>query len=65
MPWFPLAPVVTLAASLYLVVLNALDAGEGRTGLIVTAAQIVLSALYYRLVVRPRGAWIVHLPVTT
>ncbi len=65
MPWFPLAPVVTLAASLYLVVLNALDAGEGRTGLIVTAAQIALSALYYLLVVRPRGAWTVHLPVTT
>ena len=65
MPWFPLAPVVTLAASLYLVVLNALDPGEGRTGLIVTAAQIALSALYYLLVVRPRGAWTVHLPVTT
>lgn len=62
MPLFPLAPLVTLAASAYLVWLNALEGGEGRLGLYVTLGQIALSALYYALVVRPRGAWAVHLP---
>lgn len=63
MPLFPLAPVVTLTALGYVVWLNWLDPGEGRTGLLMTGAQILLSAAYYRLVLRPRGTWDVHVPV--
>lgn len=65
MPLYPLAPVVTLAALGYIVWLNWLDPGEGRTGLLMTGAQILLSAAYYRLVLRPRGQWEVHVPATS
>ncbi|MBA3878606.1 MAG: amino acid transporter [Sphingobium sp.] len=65
MPLYPLAPVVTLAALGYIVWLNWLDPGEGRTGLLMTGAQILLSAAYYRLVLRPRGNWEVHVPATS
>ncbi|MBY0283742.1 MAG: APC family permease [Sphingomonas sp.] len=65
MPLYPLAPLVTLAALGYIVWLNWLDPGEGRTGLLMTGAQILLSAAYYRLVLRPRGNWEVHVPVVT
>ena len=65
MPLYPLAPLVTLAALGYVVWLNWLDPGEGRTGLLMTGAQILLSAAYYRLVLRPRGNWEVHVPVVS
>lgn len=65
MPLYPLAPLVTLAALGYIVWLNWLDPGEGRTGLLMTGAQILLSAAYYRLVLRPRGNWEVHVPVAS
>ena len=65
MPLYPLAPVVTLAALCYIVWLNWLDRGEGRTGLLMTGAQILLSAAYYRLVLKPRGNWEVHVPVVS
>ncbi|MBX9796479.1 MAG: APC family permease [Sphingomonas sp.] len=64
MPLFPLAPVLTLTALGYVLWLNWLDPGEGRTGLLMTGAQILLSAAYYRLVLRPRGNWQVHAPST-
>lgn len=63
MPLYPLAPLVTLAALGYIVWLNWLDPEEGRTGLLMTGAQILLSAAYYRLVLKPRGNWEVHVPV--
>ncbi|PTQ12418.1 amino acid transporter [Sphingomonas oleivorans] len=62
MPLYPLAPLVTLAALGYVVWTSWLDPEEGRPGLIVTAAQIALSALYYALVLRRRGLWQVHIP---
>lgn len=65
MPLYPLAPLVTLASLGYIVWLNWLDPGEGRTGLLMTGAQILLSAAYYRLVLRPRGTWEVHVPMAS
>ena len=62
MPLYPLAPVVTLVALGYVVWTSWLDLDEGRPGLIMTAAQIVGSAAYYWFVLRPRGAWNVHVP---
>jgi amino acid transporter len=60
MPLFPLAPIVTLAALGYVVWTSWLDADEGRPGLLVTAAQIALSAGWYWFVVRRRGEWKVY-----
>ena len=58
MPLYPLAPLVTLAALSYVVWTSWLDVAEGRPGLVMTGAQIVASAAYYRFVVRPRGPWL-------
>ena len=55
MPLYPLAPIVTLAALAYVVWTSWLDRDEGRPGLLMTAAQIVASAAYFRLVLRRRG----------
>lgn len=62
MPLYPLAPVITLVALAYVVWTSWLDPDEGRPGLIMTAAQIAGSAAYYWFVLRPRGAWNVHVP---
>jgi len=55
MPLYPLAPLVTLAALGYVVWTSWLDMEEGRPGLIATALQLLVSAAYYRFVLRPRG----------
>ena len=60
MPLYPLAPAVTLLALPYIVWTSWLDPAEGRPGLLVTAAQIAGSALYYLLVLRRRGKWTVR-----
>ncbi|HEU0067098.1 MAG TPA: hypothetical protein VFQ57_07660 [Sphingomonas sp.] len=52
-----IAPMVTLAASGYVVVTSWFDLAEGRPGLLMTGAQIVASLAYYRFVLRPRGTW--------
>ncbi len=62
MPFYPLAPVITLIALAYVVWTSWLDLEEGRPGLIMTAMQILGSAAYYWFVLRPRGAWNVHVP---
>lgn len=60
MPLYPLAPAITLLALGYILWLNWLDAGEGRTALMMTAAQIMLASAYYLVVLRRRGTWTVH-----
>ncbi len=62
MPLYPLAPVVTLLALGYVCWTSWLDLEEGRPGLIMTAAQILLSIAYYWFVLRRRGAWNVQIP---
>jgi amino acid transporter len=62
MPFYPLAPVLTLIALAYVIYTSWLDPHEGRPGLMMTALQIILSAAYYWLVVRRRGAWTAHSP---
>jgi len=57
MPLYPAAPVLTLAALTYIVWSSWLDPEEGRPGLIATAVQILISALYYFVVIRRRGPW--------
>jgi amino acid transporter len=62
MPLYPLAPVVTLVALGYVAWTSWLDLEEGRPGLLMTAAQIALSAAYYWFVLRRRGSWTATLP---
>ncbi|PZU11482.1 APC family permease [Sphingomonas sp.] len=57
MPLFPLAPVLTLAALIYVVWASWWDVEEGRPGLIATGAQVAISILYYRFVICRRGVW--------
>jgi hypothetical protein len=63
MPLFPVAPLVTIAALGYIFWTSWLDTETGRPGLIATGAQMLVSAAYYLLVLRRRGAWIVRDPV--
>ena len=64
MPLFPVAPIFTLLALGYVVYANWQDVDEGRPGMIATGAQIVLAAVYYLVVLRRRGTWVVRDPVT-
>ncbi|MFD1611873.1 APC family permease [Sphingomonas tabacisoli] len=59
MPWFPIAPLVTIAALLLVFWASWLDTDTGRPGLIATAAQMALAAVYYLLVLRRRGEWVI------
>ncbi|MGY4395929.1 amino acid transporter [Sphingomonas sp. UYAg733] len=62
MPWYPIAPIVTLIALTYVIWTSWLDREEGRPGLIMTGVQILGSAAYYWFVLRRRGAWDVQIP---
>jgi amino acid transporter len=62
MRFFPLPPLLTLAASAFVVWASWLDPEEGRPALIATAAQLALAVAYYRLVLRRRGDWHVVVP---
>lgn len=62
MPLFPLAPLVTVAAIVYVFWTSWLDTESGRPGLIATGAQVLAAAAYYLLVLRRRGEWIVRDP---
>lgn len=57
MPLFPLAPLVTIVALAGVFWASWLDTETGRPGLIATAVQMLVAALWYRLVVRRRGEW--------
>ncbi|CAL9418208.1 hypothetical protein SUDANB95_01792 [Actinosynnema sp. ALI-1.44] len=62
MPWFPVAPVLALGALAYVVWTNFLDPVVGRPSLAITAGIGVVAALYYALVVRRRGTWVLKGP---
>ncbi|PPK71251.1 APC family permease [Actinokineospora auranticolor] len=57
MPLFPVAPVLALAALVYVVIQNAQDPTTGRPSLLITLGVGVVAALYYVLVLRRRGQW--------
>jgi amino acid transporter len=62
MPLYPLWPLITIAALVYVTWTNWLDVETGRPALIATAVQIAIAAGYYWLVLRRRGAWTTHVP---
>src|SRR5580698_1330222 len=57
MPWFPLPPIAALVVMVYVVWTSWLDPAMGRPSLFVTLGLVVISALYYAFVLRPRGVW--------
>ena len=63
MPLFPVAPVFTLLALVYVVYATWLDPEEGRPGVIATLAQMALAAGYYWFVLKRRGEWVVRDPI--
>ncbi|AXB41727.1 APC family permease [Amycolatopsis albispora] len=64
MPWFPVAPVLALAALGFVLYQNARDPEIGRPSLLVTAGIALLAVVYYLLVRRRRGGWVLAEPVT-
>jgi amino acid transporter len=63
MPLFPIAPAFVLLALVGVVYANMLDPLQGRPGMIATAAQIVGAMVYYWILTKRRGEWIVRDPV--
>ena len=63
MPWFPAAPIVTIVSLILVFWASWLDTETGRPGLIATAAQMAMAVLYYRLVLRRKGEWVIRDPV--
>jgi amino acid transporter len=59
MPWFPVAPLVTILALVLVFWASWLDLETGRPGLIATGVQMLLATLYYALVLRRRGEWVI------
>lgn len=57
MPWYPLAPLLTIAALVPVFWESWLDLETGRPGLTATAVQMLIAALYYRFVLSRRGRW--------
>jgi amino acid transporter len=62
MPFFPWPPLLALLVLLYVLYTNLMDPKTGQPSLIATVAIIIVSALYYRLVIRRRGVWVLREP---
>ena len=62
MPLFPLPPVAALIVLGYVCYLNFLDPVIGRPSLGVTAGVLAAGALYYALVLRRNGGWVLQGP---
>ena len=59
---YPLAPLITIAALVYVTWTNWLDVETGRPALLATALQIAVAGGYYWFALRRRGDWTVHVP---
>jgi amino acid transporter len=62
MPLFPLAPIIGLIMLIYIAYTNWVDETIGRPSLLATLGIVAASSLYYLLVIRRRGQWILHGP---
>ena len=62
MPLFPWPPLLALLVLAYVVYTNLLDPKTGQLSLLATLGIIVVSGLYYRLVLRRRGDWVLREP---
>jgi amino acid transporter len=62
MPLFPLPPILGLAVLGYVIFVNWADPQIGRPGILTTMLVMVIAAVYYLLVLRRRGPWILRGP---
>ena len=62
MPLHPWPSILGLLGLAYVIYASALDPDVGRPSLWATAIVIAISAAYYWLVLRRRGAWVLHQP---
>ena len=62
MPFFPWPPVLALVVLAYVIYTNLLDPETGRPSLIATAGIVASSVLYYEVVLKRRGAWVLREP---
>lgn len=62
MPLFPLPPVIGLMMLIYIAYTNWLDEVIGRPSLFTTLGIVTAASLYYVLVIRRRGQWVLHGP---
>ena len=62
MPLFPWPPLLALLVLAYVVYTNLLDPKTGQLSLLATLGIILVSGLYYRLVLRRRGDWVLREP---
>jgi amino acid transporter len=64
MPFHPVPSLLGLGGLAFVIYASALDPVLGQPSLIATAVVIVLTAAYYWLVLRRRGAWVLYAPVS-
>ena len=62
MPFFPWPPVLALIVLAYVIYVNCFDPKTGQPSLVVDVVIVAVSALYYRLVLRRRGDWVLTEP---
>ncbi len=62
MPLYPLLPVLGLLALAYVFYTSAMDPAVGQPSLIANAVIILLSLVYYAVVISRRGGWTLHEP---
>lgn len=62
MPLYPLPPIAALVVMGYITYINATDPTFGQPSLMWTIGIIVVSAIYYFAVIRPRGKWVLRGP---
>ncbi|HUO93929.1 MAG TPA: APC family permease [Rhizomicrobium sp.] len=61
MPFFPLVPLLGLAALGFVLVTSIFDA-KGRLSLVVNLGVVIAALVYYRLVLARRGTWVLRGP---
>jgi len=62
MPLYPLLPVLGLLALGYVFYTSAMDSAVGQPSLIANAVIVVLSLVYYAVVIRRKGGWTLREP---
>ena len=62
MPFYPWPPLLALLVLAYVVYTNLLDPKTGQLSLLATLGIILVSGVYYRLVLRRRGDWVLREP---
>lgn len=62
MPFYPLPPVLGLLALIYVIYANYMDEVVGRPSLWATLGIMLISSVYYFVILRRRGTWILRNP---